>query len=346
MEGNVRHWIAGTSLLLWLSGTAWGQTAADKAAADTLFNEGKRLITAGEIETACGKFEASLARFPQLGAQLALASCYEKLGRTASAWGEFRAAASTARRASDEQRQRFAEERAATLESRLSRLVIKVESGYRIDGLEVKRDGAALPPAELDLPVPVDPGDHVVEASAPGWVAWSTKVSVAAVPGVVEVIVPALGKAPIRMEPVEPAPATAEAARPAAPAKIEEPGRQIAIAAAVHDEGLGRRRLAYAIGGGGVVLVSTSLMFGAVASRRWSDARSHCGDDGCDQAGHDLAGDARSMANLSTATFLVGTAALTTGVVLLLTGSRAGTLSVSGVGVGPAPLGLSMQGGF
>src|ERR1044071_8824310 len=76
LEDNVRTWIAGAGLFLWLGHAAWAQTAADKAAADTLFSEGKRLILAGETETACAKFEASLARLPQLGAQLALASCY------------------------------------------------------------------------------------------------------------------------------------------------------------------------------------------------------------------------------------------------------------------------------
>src|SRR4051794_1429422 len=150
--------MAGTGLFLWLGHAAWAQTAADKAAADTLFSEGKRLIAAGDVETACAKFEASLTRLPQLGAQVALASCYEKLGKTASAWGAFRAAASAASKAHDEQRQRFADEHAAALEPNLSRLVIKTEPGYRIDRLEVKRDGIALTIAELDSPVPVDPG--------------------------------------------------------------------------------------------------------------------------------------------------------------------------------------------
>src|SRR5215468_2537913 len=127
---------------LWLAGhgVAHAQTAADKAAADTLFNEGKKLIAAGDTSGACAMFEASLAKATQLGTQLALASCYEKIGKTASALGEFHAAASAAAKAHDK-RQRFAEDRIAALEPRLSKIAIKLEPGYRVDGLEVKRDG-------------------------------------------------------------------------------------------------------------------------------------------------------------------------------------------------------------
>src|SRR5262245_19670575 len=100
--------VAGT-LLCAGQGIAGAQNAADKAAADALFNEGKRLFIRGEITAACDKFEGSLAKVVQLGTQIALASCYEKLGRTASALGEFRAAASTAAKLHDN-RQRFAED--------------------------------------------------------------------------------------------------------------------------------------------------------------------------------------------------------------------------------------------
>lgn len=61
----------------------------------------------------------------QLGTQIALASCYEKLGKTASAWAEFRAAASAAVKVHDK-RQQFAEEHAAALEPKLSKIAVVV----------------------------------------------------------------------------------------------------------------------------------------------------------------------------------------------------------------------------
>lgn len=268
---------------LWLvagHGAAWAQTAADKAAADTLFNEGKKLISKGDTAGACALFEASVNKAVQLGTQLALASCYETLGKTASAWGEFRAAASTASKAHD-RRQRFAEDHAAALEPRLSRLVVKLKPGYRVSGLEIKRDGAAVSVAELGALVPVDPGEHTIEASAAGWSPWSNKVSVA-LPGVVEVVVPALGKAP---------------------EKIEEPPEsgRVAVAPLPKDGARPRRLLAYGVAGGGAGLIGVSLIVGAVASSRWSDAQNHCHQNLCDATGVDLAHGAQSMGNASQA---------------------------------------------
>lgn len=335
----MRSWIV-VSILLLCGATgraAWAQSAADKAAADALFLEGKRLISAGDAEAACPKFEASLGKLAQLGTQLALASCYEKLGKTASAWGAFRAAASTARKAWDVQRQRFAEQHADALEPRLSRLVIKVEPGYRIDGLAVKRDGAEVMPAELGSPVPVDPGEHTIEAHAPGWSPWSHQVSVT-MPGTVEVIVPALGKAPVKVE--EPAPAPPPVVAPG-----PDPDRERARRT--------RRTLAYGIGAGGVALVGTSLILGAVASSRWSDAQAHCRDNLCDPTGVDLAGGARSMGHASTALFVVGTAAVATGIYLFVTapargGERApaprAARRMVTPEIGSSQLGLSLQG--
>src|SRR5450755_429104 len=103
-------------LALWvvlLSGSAWAQNAQDKAAADSLFDDGKRLVAAGDFEHACPKFEASLKLSPRVGVKLNLADCYEKAGRTASAWAEFREAAAFAARSNDEQRGAFATQRAA-----------------------------------------------------------------------------------------------------------------------------------------------------------------------------------------------------------------------------------------
>jgi hypothetical protein len=317
---------------------AHAQNGADKAAADTLFSEGKKLIADGDTETACTKFEASLGKVRQLGAQIALASCYEKLGKTASAWGEFRAAASLAAKARDGQRKRFAEEHAAELEAKLSRLVIKVEPGYRIDGLQVKRNGVELEAAELGTPVPVDPGDYTIEALAPGWVAWSTKVTVS-MPGVVDVVVPALGKAPIKVE--EPAPPAVSAPLPAA----------------TDDRRHARRKLAYIVGGSGVAVVAVSLIFGGVASSKWSEAQDHCIDLECDQTGVDLADSASTMGTISTATFLTGTAAVAAGAYLWFT-SRGSERATEGAPVadptalrlvptvGPSQTGLLLQGGF
>lgn len=345
MHKNTRFWIAALILPLLLSvghSRVWAQSSADKAAADTLFNEGKELISSGATEAACAKFEASLARVTQLGTQLALASCYEKLGRLASAWGAFRSAASTAGKARDAQRKRFAEDHATALEPQLSKLVIKVEAGYRVDNLQITRDGVEVSAAELGSPIPVDPGDHEIRATAPGWSLYSSKVHVAGLPGTVEFVVPALGKAPEKLE--------------APKAGLSDPTPILAGVTSVPDGRLQRRRsIGYVVGGAGLAVVGVSLVFGALASSKWSDAQAHCRDNLCDQAGLDLAGSATTLGTLSTGTFVVGAAAVGAGVYLWLT-ARSPNAEASHLrertslrlvpDLAPAQVGILLQGGF
>lgn len=320
---------------------ASAQRTSDKAIADALFSEGKKLIAAGDIAAACAKFEASLARVTQLGTQLALASCYEKAGKTASAWAEFRAAASAASRARDAQRQRFAEDRAAALEAQLAKLVIKLEPGYRVDGLVVKRDGVEIAAAELGTPVPVDPGDHTVEAASAGWNPWHTTVTVESGPGTVQVVVPVLGKAPVKLE--EETPVPAPVVSPVGPR-----------AGAIDRPSSSRRTLAYGLGGGGAALIATSLIVGAMASSSWDDARAHCRDNLCDRTGVDLASSAQTKGNAATALFVIGSAALATGIVLYVTSpstrehpvlARSTAWRIT-PGIAPDQVGLLIQGGF
>src|SRR5690606_30041935 len=81
--------------VLIVSGTA----RADKATAESLFQEGKRLMEQGQIEEACPKFQASMDAEPSVGAMLNLARCHELTGKTATAWAEYTEAANLARRA-------------------------------------------------------------------------------------------------------------------------------------------------------------------------------------------------------------------------------------------------------
>src|SRR5215510_1345498 len=123
-------------------------TSDTKAAANALFEEGKRLITAGDIDHACPKFEASLQLLDQLGVRLNLADCHERQGRTASAWAEFREAASQADRRGD------ARKRVDALTPRLTKLQISVPSGSQLPGLTVRRDGETVPSEALGSPLP------------------------------------------------------------------------------------------------------------------------------------------------------------------------------------------------
>src|SRR6185503_5066326 len=87
-----------TSALLLAAPASAEPSAADKAVADALFTEGKKLLAAGRAAEACPKFVESQRLDPGLGTMLNLADCLEQIGQTASAWGLFNELEDAARR--------------------------------------------------------------------------------------------------------------------------------------------------------------------------------------------------------------------------------------------------------
>ena len=152
----------------------------EQSAAKILFNQGLEFFANKQYEAACARFEASLQYWRGIGSLGKLAECYEKLGKVASAWRLYREAASQAGRRGDSARQTIAAGRAAALEARLPHLTVVLtepESAGQIIQMTIKRDDTVLTGAELGSAVPVDPGAHVVTASARGYKTWSTEVS-------------------------------------------------------------------------------------------------------------------------------------------------------------------------
>jgi hypothetical protein len=168
-------------------------SAADRAAAQVLFDEGRELMEQGRAADACPRFEESERLEPGLGTRFHLAACYEALGKLASAHALFLSVAAEAASRSQPAREKVARERAQAVEPRLARLTIEVPFSPS-PALRITRDGAAVGTAQWGLPVPVDPGVHHVDASAPGYESWSTDVEVPREPGVTRVNVPPLAE--------------------------------------------------------------------------------------------------------------------------------------------------------
>jgi hypothetical protein len=186
--------------------------AEDQAGARALFTDGKRLMKAGKYAEACPKLEAAQKLYSSAGILLNLGDCYEKIGRTASAWTRFGEAASVATRSNRSEDADEAKRRQDALEPALVRLTIRVSSP--VPGLVVSRDGGTLDEAIWGTTLPVDPGDHLVRAEAPGYEPWSTSVSITRRGDTITVKVPKLSatgvveKPPERLpvEPDKPAP--------------------------------------------------------------------------------------------------------------------------------------------
>jgi len=110
-------------------------SSGSSAAAQALFDEAKRLIQQGDAAAACPKLEESERLEPGIGTKLNLANCYEKVGRTASAWILYLEVESDTKRNGQVERQTMAHNRAAALQPRLSHLTISVSPKSRVAGL-------------------------------------------------------------------------------------------------------------------------------------------------------------------------------------------------------------------
>lgn len=166
-------------------------TGAEKAQAESLFREGRRLMEAKSFAEACPKFAESQRLDPGIGTLINLALCHEEENKTASAWGELMEAATLAQRAGDKRAQ-FARDHAQKLENKLSRIKI---TGAPVEGMALTLDGRPLGVAALGAPLPVDPGEHVVVAQAPGKKRWEGRVNVPAGPANVTLAIPPLADA-------------------------------------------------------------------------------------------------------------------------------------------------------
>ncbi|MBX3207435.1 MAG: hypothetical protein KF764_20475 [Labilithrix sp.] len=280
-----------------------------RARAQQLFDSALADAESGNFAAACPKFQASQAADPKTSTLLNLANCYERNGQTASAWGAFREAEVLARKASRNDWENIARGRAEALEPKLLRLSIVVDEPSRVSGLVVTRDGASLAPGEWGVPIPVDPGEHVVAASADGRVPWETRIPVEE--SNVSVNVPELELRPVPPPPVAPPPSPSPPVR-AGWSTMKTTGVILA-------------------GAGGASLLVGGLM-GLVAQGNYQDARSRC-LDGVRRCPADAVADADSAYGLATG----ATVAVIAGAALFIGGAALYAFAPDGRRAASAP---------
>ncbi|HEY1546889.1 MAG TPA: hypothetical protein VGG28_03680 [Kofleriaceae bacterium] len=232
-----------------------GTARAQDADAETLFDDGNRMMAAGKLPEACAAFEASNRVEPRAGTLIRLGQCREQTKQLASAWSAYRDALA---RAKDAQKKTFATERIAALKPHLSSLTVHVADAA---GLELTRNGEPFDAALWNRATPVDGGTYALAAHSPGHRPWSASITVPVADGAITVTVPALAPDVVAtVAPVTPTPMPTRT-----PAPIPEPSRWTNLRYAA----IGTAALA-------VVAGATGGVVGELARRDQSSAEALC----------------------------------------------------------------------
>ncbi len=152
-------------------------SATERAVAQTLFDEGRQLMAEKKYSEACAKFAKSQEIDPSAGTFINLALCHESEGKLATAWAEFNEALSQALRDQRPDREKAAREHIEALKPRLNQLTVKVSDRAKVEGFQITLDGVPLREAMWGVPTPIDPGKHMLEATAPNKQPYATSVS-------------------------------------------------------------------------------------------------------------------------------------------------------------------------
>ncbi len=165
-------WVAGALLI---SNAARGQQAAPAPdEPDRLFEAARALFAKGEFRQACQQFAASYELRPRHGTLLNLAVCLDQQGDKRAALSRFQESLAAATSDGRTDRIELAQARIERLKAELSWLELR-PSGSQTPGLTISCDDESVAPG-VEGPIAVEPGRHVVRASAAGRAPFETIV--------------------------------------------------------------------------------------------------------------------------------------------------------------------------
>jgi hypothetical protein len=285
----------------------------DPVAAEALFRAARAASDRGDYTSACAQFDESNRLDPAVGTMFNLAACDEQLGKIASAWQLFREVAQ--RLPPGDDRIAIANRRARALEPKLPS--ISLQAAALPSGTSVLRDGIELGTASLGLPLPFDPGDHVIVVKSPGRA--DRRYEVTAAVGQSRELALEVG-----------------AVLPGDGLPLETPAPRDSAG----DQGDGSRRTLglalMGLGGGGIV---TGLAFGGVALAAKHTVDAECENKRCSSAGLDAADRGSTAATVSTVAIGVGVVSAAVGAALFF-GAKS-TASARGGVSPPVAFGVS-----
>jgi hypothetical protein len=291
---------------LFLAGSAGAEPSADdRALATALFHQGRTLLAEGRVAEACPKLEESHRLDPSGGTILNLALCHEQQGLLARSWSEFHEASAFARRDGRGDREEAADSHIRALAPRLSRLTVVVPESARVEGLRIERNGRELAQASWSTAMPVDGGEHVLRASAPGKEPFTATLVIGNESDARTIEIP---------------PFAAAAVAPPAPAPVSSPSAGVKPELDRRARGLTTRSIVgWSMGAAGLVQWGVAGYFGVRAFRKHAESNSACPGERCSQTGVELNEQAQRAADVSTVLALTGLGTVGAGVYLLLT---------------------------
>lgn len=311
-----------SSTVIAMAAAAQTAQTTDIAGAEALLRDGRALLEQKNFAAACPKLAEANRLDPQTETLLALATCHEGEGKTASAVAEYKEVASRSRQEGRSDREQAARAKGAALEPTLSTLtIVPSRMASATVGLIVKRNGVVVAVDASPATVPVDPGEQSLEATAPGKLPFTASVVVGTGGDKKTVEIPRLQD-------------DIAGGTPGA----------LGLVYNYNDRPTPSLRLtrlqtgAIAAGAAGLAAIGVGAFFGLRAIKLNDDSKAGCDGDACDPAAKQQRLDARSAGNWSTVLFAVGGVLVAGGTTMFVLG-RSKETGGSGVNVTAAASG-------
>jgi hypothetical protein len=294
----IRFFLNISALLLCVTTHAIAQDAPEPLPADQLFSEGVRLMKADHCQDALPLFMESQRIDPAAVTLTNIATCYVRLGKTASAYRTYQQASRAAILENKPELQRRTDHAIQTLSPSLTRLKIVPLGSTPLP--EIRVNGQLV--EDVREPIPLDPGENFIEATAKDRNPWRRTVRALGEGTVLMIEVPELPAAPASST------VTTTPETKSSPTKLPTTHKSLDLRP-------------YAIIGAGVGIASLAAgsILALSANSKQNNAERYCDGRYCTQTGLDLRDSASTRADLATWTVGFGLVALTTATILYVT---------------------------
>lgn len=242
--------------------TSIATVAEREAQAEREFQAGLELMRGDRCREAIKHFAVSQELDSSAAALVNTAICYERIGKTAAAWRTFVEAVNASVLEGSSELRNQADAALRKLGPILTRVRVVTAPSERSHRVWINGE----PVRDYSEPIPVDPGETVIEVTAPGRRRWRVTVLAKGMGSVLVVEVPELTPA-IRVEP--------------------KPSRKADL-----------RPAAMIVGGAGIasLFVAGAAAIGANSANDSANSQGLCDGSSCNQKGHDLRDKAWSRA--------------------------------------------------